>query len=972
MTSTLLTGLVGYWKLDETSGPYINDEVGINDGQVYNATINQTGKIGKAVSFDGSGDYIRCATQSWVGTGNFSITAWINITSFGTETTVSNIFTSGTETTNAGIKFYCYGDGKLHCDLANSAGPVSTSTLSTGTWYLVGVTNNGGTFQLYINGSADGSSTSKSPNIASGYQRFGRDVATGSNYINGLIDEVGVWSKALTPTEFTELYNLGTGITYPFDTITTITVSTPTDSPGAGTYSSTQSVTLSCATSGASIYYTTDGSTPNATKTLYTGAFNISVTTTLKAIGIKSGYTNSSILSSVYTISVATINRYSKIDVVLYKVVWTNISGSTQLDITNYLLDHNSSEGLNIENNKINLNFNLIKDVQLNTGELAPFFANTVTGKSELSTDGILNIYIKYADGNNDDNIINSDNLIKTYYITDWEISEPDNIVTISAVDLKYKIINRNLSKYYSELYSEDSGFTATAGTTTLTDSGKSFPLPNLGAYQDGLYYKTLELTDNSGNIYNYLIINNTATTVTTHKNIDSPSGGGWANYRIGWSSPSSLYDVLTRTSMAIDGSGESNIQINLNRVLTTGSDYVGGIQFLRKIGATTEAFPIISIGESNFPVYKLIDELSSISACNNSDELTSIPPINRDMIFGIVWNDYLSLTDVNWFYCAAPEIVSDNLSITNVSANTITVSSGTSNDEGKIARVKFIRSNITYYKSYTIIDVTGNDYTLDSNPVIDGILSGDTVSTYGSVDFIWDNDEDFKHILNLQLGSKDEERYNHIIFNAGRNEVAEIDILGHWYNEETTSETIKDTFIPMTQISKSMMNWVTTGTNGTKKVIQLNNDTWEGWDSGASAFTATANDWDFTTTFGTDIIYTINSRASFNDNFKTAARLIATNISKTIALNQKENTLKGTIKVRGQRFIRLSSGSTNNQWYQKGTRIMFKRPQSALSNDGNTHYNMVVTDVKHTIDSSSWTTTLTVEYDKYNITEIL
>ena len=61
---------------------------------------------------------------------------------------------------------------------------------------------------------------------------------------------------------------------------------TPTDSPGMGTYSSTQSVTLSDPTA-ATILYTTDGSTPAcpATGTLYTGAFNISVTTTLKAIG---------------------------------------------------------------------------------------------------------------------------------------------------------------------------------------------------------------------------------------------------------------------------------------------------------------------------------------------------------------------------------------------------------------------------------------------------------------------------------------------------------------------------------------------------------------------------------------------------------------------------------------------------------------------------------------------------------------
>lgn len=89
-------------------------------------------------------------------------------------------------------------------------------------------------------------------------------------------------------------------------------VSTPTDSPGAATYAVPESVTLSDATGGATICYTTDGSTPGAatpgicdsspTRT-YSGAFILAPTTTLKAIGTKTGNTNSSVLSSTYTIT---------------------------------------------------------------------------------------------------------------------------------------------------------------------------------------------------------------------------------------------------------------------------------------------------------------------------------------------------------------------------------------------------------------------------------------------------------------------------------------------------------------------------------------------------------------------------------------------------------------------------------------------------------------------------------------------
>lgn len=79
-------------------------------------------------------------------------------------------------------------------------------------------------------------------------------------------------------------------------------VSTPVATPGGGNYSSTQTVALTSVTSpGVSIYYTTDGTTPDATKTLYTVPISISVAATLKAIGIKTGEVNSDILTAVYT-----------------------------------------------------------------------------------------------------------------------------------------------------------------------------------------------------------------------------------------------------------------------------------------------------------------------------------------------------------------------------------------------------------------------------------------------------------------------------------------------------------------------------------------------------------------------------------------------------------------------------------------------------------------------------------------------
>ena len=78
-------------------------------------------------------------------------------------------------------------------------------------------------------------------------------------------------------------------------------VATPTFSVPSDIYYESQSVEISCETSGATIYYTTDGTEPTSSSTLYEGAISISETTTLKAIAIKDGE-SSNVASATYTI----------------------------------------------------------------------------------------------------------------------------------------------------------------------------------------------------------------------------------------------------------------------------------------------------------------------------------------------------------------------------------------------------------------------------------------------------------------------------------------------------------------------------------------------------------------------------------------------------------------------------------------------------------------------------------------------
>ena len=104
-----------------------------------------------------------------------------------------------------------------------------------------------------------------------------------------------------------EYYNAAADVTITVTVAAAGTVAAPTASVAAGGVEKGDTVTLATTTDGAAIHYTTDGSDPDETDTLYSGAIAIAAATTVKALAVKTGYSDSLIASFAYTVNTHTL-----------------------------------------------------------------------------------------------------------------------------------------------------------------------------------------------------------------------------------------------------------------------------------------------------------------------------------------------------------------------------------------------------------------------------------------------------------------------------------------------------------------------------------------------------------------------------------------------------------------------------------------------------------------------------------------
>ena len=130
-----------------------------------------------------------------------------------------------------------------------------------------------------------------------------------------------------------------------------VAVEAPVFDPVGGIYTEAKTVTITCATTGASIYYTLDGSDPTTASTEYIEPLTISTTTTLKAIAYN-GTDVSEIITATYTIETSTAPYAKNIN----SDYWKKVTDLSQLENGDAVIivneDYNFALGAQRDNNR--------------------------------------------------------------------------------------------------------------------------------------------------------------------------------------------------------------------------------------------------------------------------------------------------------------------------------------------------------------------------------------------------------------------------------------------------------------------------------------------------------------------------------------------------------------------------------------------------------------------------------------------
>ncbi len=218
-------GLVGWWPFN---GNAIDESINTNDGTVNGATLttDRFGNVNSAYSFNGTNNKIvvNDATPLRLNNTDFTISFWTYINAYSTGGGTAFIYKRGVGVQNGWALGADQGtQNKLFLGLSGGADPrgYSNSTLGLNGWHHVTIvyTLTIHTLECYIDGLLDNTTTGVDGNnlpVAGGLPTpnasctssmyFGQDTGNNNYWLNGKLDDIGIWNRAFLSCEIKDLY----------------------------------------------------------------------------------------------------------------------------------------------------------------------------------------------------------------------------------------------------------------------------------------------------------------------------------------------------------------------------------------------------------------------------------------------------------------------------------------------------------------------------------------------------------------------------------------------------------------------------------------------------------------------------------------------------------------------------------------------------------------------------------------------
>ncbi len=206
------SGLIAYWRFNETTGTSAADETtNDHDGSLNNMAdedwVASTAPIGGyALDFDGTNDYVDCGNNSNLNfSSEFTFEAWAKPSTTNTGWLIQKAGTDVSSYTQGDFGLEFHSNGNIQGFIYDGTTHWVSISYSSNLWYHLSIVWNGTNIYLYVNGELKDSDTGGMSNYSKnlligsgGYSSFGDQA------FNGFIDEVRIWNDVRTPTEIQE------------------------------------------------------------------------------------------------------------------------------------------------------------------------------------------------------------------------------------------------------------------------------------------------------------------------------------------------------------------------------------------------------------------------------------------------------------------------------------------------------------------------------------------------------------------------------------------------------------------------------------------------------------------------------------------------------------------------------------------------------------------------------------------------